>query len=109
VDYTSLHYDLIGYTGHATFGHDPQTGAPALSGAQNQTVLSSGDLISGKLLQQPDGGFAGTITATQNAGGSAIGKVTFAINNGPPTNGPNGSLLFDGGRSTATLSPVLLS
>ena len=105
VDYKTLHYDLIGYTGKATFGFDPQTGAPTVSGTQNPVVLSSGDLIAGSLQQQANGGFAGSISTTQDVAGVPIGEARFTVQSDAPIQLANGDLQFAGGTASVSFMP----
>ena len=47
-DYTSLHFELVGYKGNGSFGRAPE-GTATFSGGKHLTVLAQGDLIMGQL------------------------------------------------------------
>ena len=105
-DYTSLNYQIIGYTGHATFGHAAD-GTPTESGASNLTVLGQGDLIKGQLGFGADGGITGNVNTSLRIGGTAVGKVDFSVKHAAGDIGPapNGFTL-DGGTLHATFVPL---
>jgi hypothetical protein len=75
--YTGLQYDLMGYTGHALFGHAAD-GTPTVSGLLTQVVLAQGDLISGHLAFDATGAISGEVDVTMRIGSRTIGKLDVA-------------------------------
>lgn len=107
-DYTSLHYDLVGYKGDATFSHAAD-GTPTLSGAKHLTVLAQGDLIGtmNHLGFTATGGIAGTVATTLQVDGTVAGRVDFTVQHaaGDIVQVPGGFTL-SGGTLHATFVPL---
>ena len=96
-DYSTLHYELYGYKGTATFGH-AAGGVPVVSGADHLTVLAQGDLIAGQLGFNATGGISGEIDATFQVKGQVTGSLQLMVQHSardvtPMTTG----LTLDGG------------
>ena len=107
-DYTSLHFDLVGYKGDATFGH-AANGAPTLSGAKHLTVLAQGDLIpgTGHLGFTATGGIAGILATSFQVDGAVAGTVNFTVQHSAGDIGPApGGFTLSGGTLHATFVPA---
>jgi len=109
-DYTTLHYELVGYKGDATFGHAAD-GTPTLSGAKHLTVLAQGDLLPGMghLGFTPAGGIAGTVATSFQVNGAAAGAVNFTVEHSATDIGPApGGFTLSGGTLHATFVPAVI-
>ena len=107
-DYTTLHYDLVGYKGDAMFGHAAD-GTPTLSGAKHLTVLAQGDLIAGTghLGFTPSGGIAGTLATTLQVDGAVAGTVNFTVQHAAGDIGPAaGGFTLSAGMLHASFVPL---
>lgn len=106
-DYTGLHYELVGYKGHATFGHAAD-GTPTVSGAFDQVVLAQGDLIAGHLAFGADGGLSGEVDASVQSGGQTLGALDISVQHPAGDLGYTaaGGLTLDGGTLLATFVPA---
>lgn len=78
-DYTTLHYELVGYKGEAIFGHDAD-GTPTVSDVKHLTVLAQGDLIAGHLAFTAAGGIAGDVKTSMQVGGQSVGLLDLSVN-----------------------------
>ena len=107
-DYTTLHYELLGYKGDATFGHAAD-GTPTVSGAKQLTVLAQGDLIAGKghLEFGLDGGITGEVNTSIRIGSQVVGTLDISVRHAAGDIGltANGFTL-DGGMLQATFVPL---
>lgn len=106
-DYTSLHYQLIGYTGHATFSHAAD-GTPTVSGLFRQVVLAQGDLISGHVAFNASGGLSGELDASMRIGGLTIGSVSISVQHSAADIGhtATGGLTLSNGAIVGTFVPL---
>lgn len=109
-DYTSLHYDLVGYKGDATFSHAADD-TPTLSGAKHLTVLAQGDLIArtGHLGFTATGGIAGTLATTLQVDGTVAGTVNFTVQHAAGDIGiglAGGGFTLSGGTLHASFVPL---
>jgi hypothetical protein len=106
-DYTGLHYEVMGYKGHATFGHAAD-GTPTVSGAHNLTVLAQGDLIAGYLGFNANGGITGAVSTSMQVNGQAVGTLDFSVQHASGDIGHTaaGGLTLDGGTLHATFLPL---
>jgi|GEM_PF-3584156 len=80
-DYSSLHYDLIGYKGAITFGHEAN-GTPTFTGGKNLTEIAQGDLIPGlgHLGFDPvTHGIAGSISTSFKVDGQVTGTLDLSV------------------------------
>ena len=76
--YTSLHYELIGYTGTATFDHAAD-GTPTVTGPIHEFVLAQGDLLSGQLAFNASGGVGGEMDVSMQVGGHRVGSMDISV------------------------------
>ena len=106
-DYTSLHYQLMGYTGLATFGHAAD-GTPTVSGLVREVVLAQGDLISGQLAFNAGGGIGGEVDVTMQVGGLRIGSMDISVQHSAADIGQTatGGLTLSNGALVATFVPL---
>ena len=105
-DFTSLHYDIVGYKGDATFDHAAD-GSPRISDAKHLTVLAQGDLIMGQLAFNAGGGITGKLDASLRIDGHVVGTLAISVQHpagdiGPAMNG----LTLTGGTLNATFTPL---
>lgn len=107
--YTSLHYELMGYKGDATFGRVAD-GTPTVSGAKHLTVLAQGDLINGYLGFGADGGITGKVNTSMQIDGQAVGTLNISVQHasGDIVRTATGGLTLDGGTLQATFVPLSL-
>lgn len=106
-DFTSLHYELVGYKGDAQFGRAAD-GTPTLSDTKNLTILAQGELIAGtgQLGFGADGGITGTIATSLQVGGADLGTVSFAVQHAARDVGPTASgFTLSHGMLNATFMP----
>ena len=110
IDYTSLHYQLLGYTGHATFGHAAD-GTPTVSGMLQEVVLAQGDLISGKLAFNTSGGVSGELDVSMRVAGLRVGSVDISVQHSAADIGhtATGGLTLSNGTAVGTFVPLLAS
>ena len=108
-DYTSLHYELVGYKGDATFGHAAD-GTPVMTGGKHMTVLAQGDLIAGQLGFDATGGISGSVTASLQVGGTTEGTLGIQVQHAAGDIGrtATGGLTLDGGMLHATFVPSVV-
>lgn len=106
VDYTALHYELVGYKGDATFGRAAD-GTPTVSGLVKQIVLAQGDLIAGHLAFGTDGGISGEVDVSALIGGRTVGRIDISVQHAAGDLGrtATGGLTLIGGNLTATFVP----
>lgn len=105
-DYTSLHYELMGYKGGITFGHTAD-GTPTVSDAKHLTVLAQGDLIAGYLGFGADHGIAGQVEASMQVDGQAVGTLKIDVQHAARDIGYTATgLTLDGGTLHATFAPL---
>jgi len=104
--YTRLQYDLVGYTGHALFGHAAD-GTPTVSGLLAQVVLAQGDLISGHLAFDATGAISGEIDVTMRIGSRNIGSLDVAVQHAATDIGrtATGGLTLSNGSFVGTFIP----
>lgn len=108
-DYTSLHYDLVGYKGTPTFGH-AANGAPIVSDAGHLTILAQGDLLHGQLGFNSVGGIAGEIDATFRVKGDVTGTLTLNVQHSAGDIMPTATgFTLDHGFLQATYIPLIVS
>lgn len=105
--YDSLHYELIGYKGDATFGRAAD-GTPTVSGIHNEIVLAQGDLQSGQLAFTATGGIEGKVAATFTAAdGGGSGSLDLTVQHAAGDVGLTGAgLTLSGGDLTAVFVPA---
>jgi len=115
ISYTSLHYELIRYTGPlASFSVDG--GKATVTGASNRTVIAQGDLIKNQgnlqIAYADPGhtiiaGIAGNIDASVKIGGKTVGELDISVNHSGTDLGPAaGGFTLTGGTLHATFLPV---
>ncbi len=107
-DYTKLQYELVGYKGDATFGHDAY-GTPTLSGAKHLTVLAQGNLIDGTgHLRFGVGGITGEVNTLMRIDDQVVGTLDFSVQHatGDIHYPLTGGLTLDGGTLHATFVPL---
>ena len=107
-EYTSLHYELVGYKGDAAFGHAAD-GTPTLSGAKHLTVLAQGDLIpgTGHLGFTAAGGIAGEVDTLMRINGRMVGTLDFSVQHAAGDIGPAaGGFTLGGGTLHASFVPL---
>jgi hypothetical protein len=104
--YTGLQYDLVGYTGHAQFGHAAD-GIPTVSGLLTQVVLAQGDLILGHLAFDVTGTISGEVDVTMRIGSRSIGRLDVAAQHATGDIGhtATGGLTLSNGKFVATFRP----
>lgn len=106
-NYTTLHYDLVGYKGDALFARAAD-GTPTVSDAKHVIVLAQGDLIAGSLGFGADGGITGQVHASMQINGQSVGTLDISVQH--PAGGIGrtaiGGLTLDGGTLHATFMPL---
>jgi len=105
-DYTGLRYDLVGYTGHAKFGHTAD-GTPTVSGLLGQVVLAQGDLITGHLAFDKSGAISGEVEVTMRAGLLTTGRLDVSVQHaaGDVGHTATGGLTLSNGNLVGTFLP----
>lgn len=105
-DYTSLHFELVGYKGDASFGHAAD-GAATVSDTKHLTVLAHGDLIMGQLGFNASGGITGQVNASYQINGRVVGTLDLSVQHaaGDITQTANGFTL-SGGTLHASFLPL---
>jgi hypothetical protein len=105
-DYTGLRYDLVGYTGHATFGHAAD-GTPTVSGLLTQVVLGQGDLIAGHLAFDASGAISGEVDVTVRSGLLTMGRLDVAVQHaaGDVGHTATGGITLSNGNLVGTFVP----
>lgn len=108
-DYSSLHYELVGYKGDLTFGHAAD-GTPIISDGKHLTVIAQGDLIPGlgHLGFNPaTGGISGAVSTTLSVDGHVAGTLDISVMHAARDLGflPTGAgFTLDGGLLHATFT-----
>ena len=119
VDYTSLHYELVGYTGQATVSRAAD-GTPTVSGTLRQVVLAQGDLIpaslragNGHLAFDASGGIGGQMDVTVQMGGKTVGELDIQVSHKATdispafdASGHQTGIKLDNGSLVATFVPL---
>jgi hypothetical protein len=104
--FTQLHYQLVGYTGHAVFGHAAD-GTPTVSGLINQVVLAQGDLIAGQLNFNASGAITGEVDVTVKSGVLPLGRLDVSVQHaaGDVGHTATGGLTLSNGNLVGTFIP----
>ena len=106
-DYTSLHYELLGYKGVPTFEHAAD-GTPIVSDAGHLTILAQGDLLQGQLGFNGSGGISGEIKATFQVKGQVTGTLQLNVNHSANDVTPTATgFTLDHGSLQATYLPLI--
>ena len=115
ITYKSLHYELVGYTGNATFlPATSPTQPPTVTGIANQVVLAQGDLLKNQGNLFFTGGVVGEVDASVKIGGKTVGALDIHVDHpagdvggfAPPTGAPPAALTLYGGTLQATFVPL---
>ena len=114
IKYTGLSYDLVGYKGNVTFGHD-SSGALTVTGSLKQTFeIAHGGTSSGQLVLDGSG-VGGTVDVSVLVGSQSVGTMDIAVHHDLNQIGPvftdfgtgpvQTGLTLDQGQATATFYP----
>jgi hypothetical protein len=105
-DYTGLRYDLVSYTGNATFGHAAD-GTPTVSGLLTQIVLAQGDLIAGHLAFDASGAISGEVDVTVRSGPLTTGRLDVSVHHaaGDVGHTATGGITLSNGNLVGTFVP----
>ena len=108
--YTDLQYELIAYSGSATFSHGAN-GVPTVTGITKEAVVAQGDLISGSLAVNPaTHAISGDVLTTMQIGGRTVGDLDITVNHAASDVGPAPSgFTLSGGTLHATFTPLATS
>lgn len=108
-DYTSLHYELVGYKGMPTFSHAAD-GTPIVSDASHLTILAQGNLLHGQLGFNGLGGISGEIDATFQVKGQVTGTLQLDVQHNAYDITPTAAgFTLDHGSLQATYLPLTMS
>lgn len=114
ITYNTLNYELIGYTGRATFNHAAD-GTPTVTGAGDEVVLAHGSLIGGSLAFQQNGGIGGEVEVTVLFGKQNVGNLDISVQHSASdihylfangTGAPPSGLTLSNGSLQATFIPL---
>ena len=105
-DYTSLHFELVGYKGNASFGRAAD-GTATFSGGKHLTVLAQGDLIMGQLGFNAMGGITGQVSTSYKVDGKVVGTFDLSVQHTAAEITPTASgFTLSGGTLQATFLPL---